>query len=50
MYEIRALNPDAIQAELAYRRQQLVGNRVGRRSPEDVGGGAVRRAPTDRRR
>ncbi len=33
MYEIRALNPDAIQAELAYRRQQLVGNRVGQAQP-----------------
>lgn len=25
MYEIRALNPDAVNAELAYRRAQLVG-------------------------
>jgi len=33
MYEIRALNPDAITAELAYRRQQLVGNRVGPPQP-----------------
>lgn len=34
MYEIRALNPDAINAELAYRRQQLiVGNRVGHAEP-----------------
>ena len=33
MYEIRALNPDAISAELAYRRQQLVGNRVAHAQP-----------------
>lgn len=33
MYEIRALNPDAISAELAYRRQQLAGHRVGYTQP-----------------
>jgi len=33
MYEIRALNPDAMSAELAYRRQQLVGNRVAHLQP-----------------
>ncbi|HEY2297608.1 MAG TPA: hypothetical protein VGH43_07765 [Jatrophihabitans sp.] len=27
MYEVRALNPDAISAELAYRREQLKGRR-----------------------
>lgn len=28
MYEIRALYPDAMAADLAYRRQQLLGNRT----------------------
>jgi hypothetical protein len=33
MFEIRALNPDAIAADLAYRRQQLMGNRIANSAP-----------------
>jgi hypothetical protein len=33
MYEIRALNPDAIAADLAYRRQLLQGRRVAYPAP-----------------
>jgi hypothetical protein len=33
MYELRALNPDAIAADLAYRRELLVGRRVGPPAP-----------------
>ena len=43
MYEIRALNPDAIAADLAYRRQQLRGRRV--LNPEPRGRWTRRRDP-----
>jgi hypothetical protein len=33
MYEIRALNPDAINAELAYRRELLKGRRTAYPAP-----------------
>lgn len=33
MFEMRALNPDAVAADLAYRRQQLMGHRVARLEP-----------------
>lgn len=33
MFEIRALNPDAMAADLAYRREQLRGRRVARPDP-----------------
>lgn len=42
MYEIRALYPDAMAADLAYRREQLTGRR-GR-------GGQVRATRRNRRR
>ncbi len=35
MYELRALNPDAVTAELAYRREQLTGHRLGRPRPRE---------------
>jgi hypothetical protein len=33
MFELRALNPDAVAADLEYRRQQLVGRRVAYPQP-----------------
>jgi hypothetical protein len=33
MYEIRALNPDALAADLAYRRERLQGRRVAHLEP-----------------
>jgi hypothetical protein len=33
MLEIRALNPDAVAADLAYRRQQLMGTRIANAAP-----------------
>ena len=33
MFELRALNPDAVAADLDYRRQQLMGRRSERLQP-----------------
>ncbi len=33
MFELRALNPDAVHADLEYRRQQLMGRRVAHLQP-----------------
>ena len=44
MFETRALNPDAISADLAYRRQQLVGRRTAPPAPR--GRWVRRRNPT----
>ena len=43
MFEIRALNPDAIAADLAYRREQLMGNRIANPLRGAAGGGVATR-------